>query len=261
MRLIPILQIHKNELVKTKKFKPAKYVGDPVNAIRIFNLKNVDEIIVVDLDATISRKPNFPLLEKIAKQAFMPISYGGGISSISDAQRLLDIGFDKVIFSTALFQQPEMIMSLEKTIGKQSIIGSIDVKKCGLISPDFRAWIQGGRLKAKAMDICEILEYIDSLGVGEILIQNIDRDGTAQGIDSHLVDKTRNITKLPKIYAGGSSEWSSFESEVKKLSVSAIASGTSFTFYGPYYAVLQNYPDKKHIQFEHYNQLADFKFS
>ena len=180
-RIIPSLLIHKNGLVKSRKFGDYKYVGDPINAVRIFNEKLVDELMIFDIDASAQKRPpDFGLVQKIARECAMPLAYGGGVASVDDAARLIDLGVEKVAVSSAAIDRPRLLSEIAERIGQQSVVVVLDVKK--LLFGKYAIYTLNGRRKAK-QTLSEMLTILEQIGYGEIVINNIDLDGEMSGYD------------------------------------------------------------------------------
>lgn len=244
-RIIPCLLMDKGNLVKTVNFKRPNYLGDPINAVKIFNEKEVDELCVLDISSyKTEKKINYNLLKTMASQAFMPMSYGGGVHSAEDARQLYRIGFEKVIFNSALFEEPEAVRETVDYAGAQSVVASIDVKK--------NFWGQYfcyARCGTKKIDLCldEVLKYILGLGVGEILINSIDQDGLMQGYDIELIQKVTQQTDIPIIACGGAGKIDDLKMALQKGGAHAVAAGSIFVYYGSKKAVLINYPTENEL--------------
>ncbi len=244
-RLIPTLLLKNGGLVKTIKFKNPSYVGDPINTIRIFNQKEVDEIIVIDIDASRYKKePNFKLIEEFAGECFMPLTYGGGIKNISQAKKLFSLGVEKICLQSAAFQNRKLISDLVNTFGSQSIVLSVDIKRNFWKEP--KIFLEGKKFKSNQSWISIIKEIIP-LGIGEILLNSVDKDGTLSGPDIEIISKISNNIDIPLIALGGISSLS----DIKKCllgGASAVAAGSLFVYHGPHKAVLINYPEYKVIK-------------
>ena len=236
-RIIPVLLIDDGDLVKTKRFADPVYLGDPVNAVKIFNIKNVDEM--VDISASkFGKEPDCELLEDIASQAFMPLSYGGGITSAEQALRLLSIGYEKVILNTALYEKPQLIEDISLRVGSQSVVASIDAFKQG---NGYKCAISDG---AKVIDVSpvELAKRAESLGAGEILINSIDQDGMMQGYDEELIKQITSAVSVPVVACGGAGSLSDFKRALDDCNAHAVAAGSFFVFYGKLRAVLITFP-------------------
>lgn len=245
-RIIPCLLIKDDELVKTVRYKDDIYLGDPINAVKIFNEKEVDEIIVLDISATRNnRSPNLNIIEEIASECFMPLAYGGGIKSIKDAKSVLSLGIEKLVINTAAALNYSFISELVDMIGSQSVIISIDVKKN--IFGKYKIFIEAGR---KAIDLSPV-EYsakMQSLGAGELFINSIDRDGTMQGYDLNLIAQISEAVNTPVIACGGAGTLDHISDALKIGKASAAAAGSMFVFQGKHKAVLINYPNPTQLK-------------
>lgn len=242
-RVIPVLLLRGRGLVKTVKFKDPKYIGDPINSVRIFNEKEVDELVFIDITATPEgRGPNFDLLQDIAGEAFMPMAYGGGIKSLEDIQRIFSLGFEKVILNTAAYEYEELITKASSIYGAQSIIGCVDVKRTLL--GRYELYTHSGKNK-QSRGLREHISRLEQLGVGEILVNSIDRDGTQTGFDIKLLREVSDTVSVPIVACGGAGSIDDFADAVYNGGASAVAAGSLFVFMGPHKAVLINYPDRK----------------
>lgn len=239
-RIIPCLLLHKGGLVKTRKFKDAKYVGDPLNAVKIFNEKEVDELMFVDIDATVSgQEPRMPLLRSLAIESRMPLCYGGGVTSAEQAARIVATGFEKVSVSAAALNRPALIKEMSETIGAQSVVVTLDVKVNRLFS-GYTIYTHNGRIKHKAplLDFCQ---QAVALGAGEIVINSIDRDGEMSGYDLKLAHDIRNSVDVPMTMLGGAGETDHMQALIDEIGIVGAAAGSMFVFKGQYRAVLINY--------------------
>jgi len=243
-RIIPILLLKDAGLVKTIKFKNPKYIGDPINAVRIFNEKEVDELVFLDISATPNkRKLNFDLIKDIASEAFMPFGYGGGITELSDIEKLFKIGVEKVILNTIAYKNPNLIKEASKIFGNQSIVVSVDVKKT--LFQGLKIFINSGTIKIPE-NIIDYIKKIEQLGVGEIIINSIDKDGTMMGYDLELIKLVANAVQIPVVAFGGAGSLHDFK-KAKEYNASALAAGSLFVFNGPHRAVLISYPDYSNL--------------
>lgn len=239
-RIIPCLLMHDGGLNKTEKFKPGKYVGDPLNAVKIFNEKQVDELLLIDIDATIKGgEPDFDRLRSIAIESRMPLSYGGGVRTAEQAAKIISLGFEKVSVSSAALERPELIREMATAIGSQSVVVTIDVKKSGLFSSDAIFTHNGTRKQKRGL--IEWVEQATALGAGEITINSIDRDGTMSGYDLDLARQTRAATDLPMTFLGGAGSLADMEALIDSVGVCGAAAGSLFVFKGTYKAVLISY--------------------
>lgn len=244
-RVIPVLTIQNNLLVKTHKFSKPKYIGDPLNAVRIFNDKEVDEILLIDISASRENKsPNFELIENISSQCLMPLTYGGGIKTISDAKRIFSIGVEKISLQSAAFENPEIIYQLSEIFGQQSIILSIDIKRTFLNQLKIYNYLTG---KKSSKDLMETIKEFIGLGVGEVLLNSVDKDGVLKGPDLELIELISEKIDIPLIALGGVSRLEDMR-DLINAGASAVAAGSFFSFYGPHKAVLLTYPKPYEIE-------------
>lgn len=238
-RIIPSLLIHERGLVKTRKFSDHKYVGDPINAVKIFNEKQVDELTIFDIDATVEqRAPDFDLLRGIAVESRMPLCYGGGVRSAEDASRLVSLGFEKVSISAAALQRPQLIEEISRAIGSQSVVVTLDVKRNML--GRYEMYTHNGRKKSKAR-LMDVVEQAEQLGAGEVVINSIDRDGMMEGYDLALAQKIRAATAGPLTFLGGAGSTAHMQSLIDAVGTVGAAAGSLFVFKGTYRAVLITY--------------------
>lgn len=245
-RVIPVLLLRGKGLVKTTKFKDPSYIGDPINSVRIFNEKEVDELVFLDITATPeNRGPDFELLADIAGEAFMPMAYGGGIATIGQVKRIFSLGFEKIIINSAAYTSPDLIREAVAIYGSQSIVGCIDVKKTLL--GRYELYSHSGTHK-QSVDLKAHLRNLIALGVGEVLVNTIDRDGTMSGYDLKLLREVTSTVGVPVVACGGASGMADFVAAVKEACVSAVAAGALFVYVGPHRAVLINYPVRKDIE-------------
>lgn len=241
-RIIPSLLLQDNGLVKTVNFKNPKYVGDPINAVKIFNEKEVDELAIFDIDATAKElEPNYSLIERIANQSRMPLCYGGGVKTVEQAQRIFSLGIEKIALSSAVIQKPELITQIADRVGSQSVIVVLDVKK--KLFGGYEVYTHNGK-KSTGINPFDFVARAQDLGAGEIIINSIDQDGVMKGYDHQLIDKVREKFSLPLTVLGGAGSLSDIEKVIKKHKIIGVAAGSLFVFKGVYKAVLINYPTK-----------------
>lgn len=239
-RIIPSLLVHENGLVKTVNFKNPKYVGDPINAVKIFNEKEVDELAIFDIDATVlGKEPNYSLIERLASQSMMPLCYGGGVKTVEQAQRIFSLGIEKIALSSAVLQNPNLITEISDRVGAQSVIVVLDVKK--KLLGGYEAYTHNGK-KGTGINPFKFVEEAQKLGAGEIVINSIDKDGQMKGYDLDLIDKVREKITLPMTVLGGAGSLNDIEKIIDRHGVIGVAAGSLFVFKGPYKAVLINYP-------------------
>lgn len=243
-RLIPCLLLSEGNLVKTRKFKDPTYLGDPINAVKIFSEKCVDELCIQDIVASKNGTgPDYELLAEIATEAFMPLSYGGGITTLEQARELFRIGFEKVILNTAWQRNPQLITGISEVFGAQSIIASIDVK-LDLLRRQ-RCCTLDGTETAEGSPI-ELARRAEALGAGEILLNSIDRDGSMQGYDLKLVKSVAESVGIPLIACGGAGSAEDMKA-VLSAGAHAAAAGSMYVFYGPRRAVLIHAPAEEDL--------------
>ena len=251
VRVIPVLLLKGDGLVKTVQFQNPTYVGDPVNAVRIFNTKEVDELILLDVAATVENK-SFPLklIAQIAEECFMPLTFGGGVKSLEDIKQLLNAGVEKISINTAAMGNPSLIAAAAEVFGSQSIIVSIDVKRRS--DGNFEIFSHGGT-RATGIDPVGFCRTIEASGAGEIFLNSIDRDGTMSGYDLELIKKISSNVSIPVIACGGAGKMEDFSSAVCEGGAQAAAAGSFFVFHGRRRAVLISFPTKKELEelFEH----------
>lgn len=239
-RVIPCLLLRDRGLVKTMKFKSDVYVGDPVNAVRIFNDKEVDELILLDIDATREgRGPDFEVIAEIAGECFMPVAYGGGINSFSDVQRVIRSGIEKVVINSAAYGNLDVVRESSATYGAQAVVGAIDVRKPLL--GGYKLYSRSGMDEQK-VKLTAHVEALVGAGAGEIFVNSIDRDGVMGGYDVDLIRQVCAATNTPVIASGGAGTVPHLIEAVEKGGASAVAAGSMFVFHGRHKAVLINYP-------------------
>lgn len=241
-RIIPTLLIDDGNLVKTKQFKNPNYLGDPINAIKIFNEKNVDEVCVLDISASKKgMEPDMDLLFKMASEAFMPLSYGGGITNIDQIKKIFALGFEKIVLNTALVNDPKMVTEAVKYFGSQSIAASIDYKtRFG----KERCYINDATQKTIYTPV-DLAKYAKKLGVGEILLYSMERDGTKKGFDIKTISKVVGQVNIPVIACGGAGGVSDLRECLEKAGAHAVAAGSMFVYFGSRDAVLINFPEEE----------------
>lgn len=245
IRVIPSLLLHKGGLVKSVRFKDYKYIGDPINAVKIFNEKEVDEIAVIDIDATREkRKLNFAQISEIAGEAFMPMAYGGGITRIEEIKEILFSGVEKVIINKTAHTNPKLITEAARLFGNQSIVVSIDVKKT--LFNGYRVYTDNGKNNS-GLSPALFAKKMEEAGAGEILLNNIDADGTYRGYDIKLIQEVSKGVSIPVIALGGAGSVEDFR-KAKENGASAVAAGSMFVFQRPHQAVLISYPTQKELK-------------
>jgi len=241
-RVIPCLLLRGAGLVKTVKFSSPKYVGDIINAVKIFNDKEVDEIIVLDIDA--HRRPGsiqWDLLAQVASECFMPMCYGGGVRTTDEIQRLFGLGIEKVSINTAATEDPKLIADAARLFGNQSIVAAVDVRRS--LFGGYTVYSHGGSRKT-ALDLAGYVRELERRGAGELFLNSIDRDGTQAGFDLKLVGMVAGAVSIPVIAGGGAGRLEHFAEAVRKGGASAVAVGSMFVFHGRHRAVLITYPER-----------------
>ena len=242
-RIIPCLLVHQGGLVKTQGFKDPKYVGDPINAVRIFNEKEADELMVLDIDATVKGvEPDFSLIAKLAAECRMPLCYGGGVTTAAQAARIVDMGVEKVAISAAAISSPSLLSEMAAAVGRQSVVAVLDVRKrTGLFAKSYEVCSHNAKTVHK-LDPVTLAQQLQIAGAGEILINSVDRDGMMQGYDVDLAEQVKQALKVPVTFLGGAGSLAHIGDLVSRLGVVGAAAGSLFVFKGKYRAVLINYP-------------------
>ncbi|QDW39788.1 imidazole glycerol phosphate synthase subunit HisF [Bradyrhizobium sp. KBS0727] len=241
-RIIPCLLVHNGGLVKTVAFKEPKYVGDPINAVKIFNEKQADELAVFDIDATArGAEPDFKMVANLAAECRMPLCYGGGVKTVAQAKRIIGLGVEKIAISSAAIETPELVSAAAQEIGGQSVVVVIDAKKDSRTGSDL-AWTHNGT-RNSGRSVIEMALEAESRGAGEIVVNSIDNDGRMKGYDLALARSVRQAVKLPVTLLGGAGSLAHIGELVASCGVVGAAAGSLFVFKGPYRAVLINYPE------------------
>ncbi len=240
-RIIPCLLVKNKGLVKTVKFADSKYIGDPINAVRIFNEKQVDELIVLDISATSNNEvPNFKLIENLAMECEMPLCYGGGVKTMDQAQTIIGLGVEKVAISSAAIENPQLMLSIAEKIGSQSVVAVLDVKR-RMLSKKYDIWTHNGKKNTGKCPL-EFAQQLQQNGVGEIVLNSIDNDGVMKGYDLTMAAKMRENITVPLTILGGAGSLDDIGLLISQLGIVGAAVGSLFVFKGPYKAVLINYP-------------------
>jgi imidazole glycerol-phosphate synthase subunit HisF len=239
-RIIPSLLLHDKGLVKTVNFKSPKYVGDPINAVRIFNEKQVDELAIFDIDATVlGKEPDYVLIEKLANQSRMPLCYGGGVQTVEQAQKIFSLGIEKIALSSAVIKNPHLVTQIADRVGSQSVIVVLDIKK--KLFGGYEVYTHNGK-RATGINPVKFAKELEQLGAGEIILNSIDQDGVMKGFDMILIDKVAENISIPLTVLGGAGSLNDIEKVIDRHGVIGVAVGSLFVFKGPYKAVLINYP-------------------
>jgi imidazole glycerol-phosphate synthase subunit HisF len=240
-RIIPCLLVHNKGLVKTLNFKDSKYVGDPVNAVKIFNEKEADELMVLDIDATVEgREPDYKMIENLAVECRMPLCYGGGIKTVEQARKIFNLGVEKIAISSAAVQNPQLVADIAKEVGNQSVVVVLDLKK--KMFGGYDIYTENGKQKSN-VNLESFINQMQQFGVGEIVLNSIDNDGKMKGYDLALVDKIKPLIHVPLTILGGAGSTEDLGSLIHRYGIIGAAAGSLFVFKGKYKAVLINYPN------------------
>ncbi len=242
-RIIPCLLVHNRGLVKTVKFKDPKYVGDPINAVKIFNEKEVDELIVVDIDASAHKnEPDYKMIENLAVECRMPLCYGGGIKTVEQAQRIFSLGVEKIAISSVAIENPSIVTDMAMRVGNQSVVVVLDVRKKSF-SGKYEIWTYNGT-KNTGLNPVEFAQEMEKRGAGEIVLNSIDADGEMKGYDLSIIQKVRDVINIPMTVLGGAGTLEDIGEIIRQYGIIGAAAGSLFVFKGKYRAVLISYPNK-----------------
>jgi len=241
-RIIPCLLVHNNGLVKTVNFKSPKYVGDPINAVKIFNEKESDELIVLDIDATVNKvEPNYKMITRLAAECRMPLCYGGGVRTAEQAKKIIGLGVEKVAISAAAVETPQLITQISEEVGSQSVVVVLDFKK-RLLSKGYDIYTHNGKVNTKR-SLFEMVSQVEELGAGEIVVNSIENDGQMKGYDLELAKRIKQMAHIPVTILGGAGSLKDIGDLVRNCGIIGAAAGSLFVFKGVYRAVLINYPN------------------
>jgi len=241
-RITPCLLVHKKGLVKTVSFKDPKYVGDPINAVKIFNEKEVDELLVLDIDASVEgREPDFQLIKNLAVECRMPFCYGGGVKTVEQAKKIIGLGAEKVAISSAALENPQILKKIGDAVGIQSVVVILDIKKKKLFGGYEIVYANGKKTSNKKL--IDFVRELQNIGIGELAINSVDEDGKMQGFDFKLFDIIRKETDMPMTILGGAGSLEHIEEAISRYKTIGVSAGSLFVFKGKYKAVLINYPD------------------
>ena len=239
-RIIPCLLISKNDLVKTVNFENPNYIGDPINAVKIFNEKKADELFLLEIFATTKNyEPNFDLIQKIARESRMPICYGGGIKNLDQAKRIFNFGIEKIALSSVIFEDINIVSDISNYSGSNSTVVVLDIKK---VNEQYLIFTHNGK-KQNKINLYDLIDKLQDLGAGEIVINSIDRDGTMKGFDFKLIDKIIDKINLQISILGGAGSYTHIQEAVQKYGSIGISCGSLFVYKGSRKAVLINYPN------------------
>ncbi|MFT5296885.1 MAG: cyclase [Colwellia sp.] len=246
VRVIPCLLLHNGGVVKTVKFKKPRYIGDPINVVKILNEKEVDELVFLDIDASKeNREPNYSIIEEIANECFMPFAYGGGITTLAQADRLFSLGVEKIIIGSEAIKNSDLIKVISQKYGSQSVVVSLNVKnnvfgKHKLYDPAKKNTVKTG--------VAAFSQLVEASGAGEIFLNSVDRDGTKIGFDGELIKSIAAAVNIPVTVCGGAGKLSDFQLAIKEFGASAVSAGSLFVYHGKRDAVLVNYPRYETLQ-------------
>lgn len=239
-RIIPCLLVHNKGLVKTVKFKDPKYVGDPINAVKIFNEKEVDELVILDIDASAEgRDPDYQLIENLSNESRMPLCYGGGIKTSEQARKIISLGVEKIALSSEALERPELLKEISEIIGQQSVVVVLDVKKA--IFGGYHIYSLNATKKHSKLNLVDFCQKLEKIGIGELVINSIDQDGVMKGYDLGLSEIVRENTNVPVTFLGGAGSFDDIYELVDKHKIVGASAGSLFVFKGRYKAVLINY--------------------
>jgi cyclase len=240
-RIIPCLLVKDKGLVKTVRFTDAKYVGDPINAVKIFNEKEADELIVLDIDATAhGAEPDYQMIRNLAAECRMPLCYGGGVKTREQAKTIIGLGVEKVALSSAVVAEPKLISAIADEVGSQSVAVVLDVRRKGK-SGEYEVFTHNGTVATGKSPVA-LAQLAESHGAGEIIVNSIDNDGAMKGYDLDIIRKVRAVTRGPISVLGGAGSMKDIAQVIREFGVLGVAAGSLFVFKGPYRAVLINYP-------------------
>jgi imidazole glycerol-phosphate synthase subunit HisF len=245
IRVIPCLLLRGAGLVKTRQFKDPKYVGDPINAIKIFNDKECDELMLLDITATQEQRgPSFSIIEEVASECFMPLAYGGGVRTVDEMRRVLKLGVEKVVLNSTALKAPDVVRDASREFGAQAVVASIDVRK--RLFGGYEVYAERAT-RATGIGPVECAKRMEDLGAGEIVLNAVDRDGTMKGYDLELLRKVTDAVSVPVVAVGGAGCVEDFGRAIGKGGASAVSAGAMFVFHGPHRAVLITYPDRAEL--------------
>lgn len=253
-RIIPCLLIRNKGLVKTIQFSDPKYVGDPLNAVKIFNEKEADELIVFDIDATVEkREPDYDRIKNLANECRMPLCYGGGVKTVEQAMKILSLGVEKISLSSVVLENTQIVSMIAKRLGSQSVVVTLDIKR-DLSSKKYEIYTHNGK-RQTGITPFKLIPKLQDLGAGEIVINSIDNDGKMKGYDFNLIDKIYSSIQVPMSVVGGAGSLNDIEKLINRYGIIGAVAGSLFVFKGTYRAVLINYPNKTEKERLMYNKI------
>lgn len=236
-RIIPTLLLKQRAICKGIRFSHHTYVGDPINTVKLFNDLNADELLILNIDSNNEIKsPDYQFLQSMLKHTFIPVTYGGGINKFDHAQKLFSIGVDRIVLHAVLFSNASLISEIASVYGNQSVVACINVKNDGYV------WLNPSHKKSIA--VLDWAKMLEQEGVGEIVVQSIDREGTYFGLDEKLIDQLSHQLQIPLIISGGASSFQDIE-KARRFGASGVSVGSMFMYKRPHRAVLIQYPDSK----------------
>jgi cyclase len=239
-RIIPCLLVRNGGLIKTRRFGEDKYVGDPINAVRIFNEKEADELLVLDIDATPERRePDYTMIQHLASECRMPLCYGGGIRTVEQAKRIMGLGVEKISMGAAGVSTPAVVSEIAGQVGSQSVVAVLDVRKDA--TGRYGVFVNNGRTET-GLEPVRFAKELEDRGVGEIVVNSIDNDGMMCGYDLKLIEEVRSVVHVPLTALGGAGSLNDLGALISRFGIIGVAAGSLFVFKGPYRAVLINYP-------------------
>jgi len=252
VRVIPVLLLSEGGLYKTMQFAKPAYLGDPINAVKIFNEKEVDELLILDIAASRkNRQPDFKKISEIAGEAFMPMGYGGGVRSVEDIRQIILGGYEKVVLGTSAFDTPELVREGARQVGAQSIVVSVDYKRNLFGKP--RVYVKGGQVNT-SLDPVSYARKMEDLGAGELILHAMDRDGMYAGYDVTLIEQVAHAVHIPVVVCGGASGITDFAPAIQ-AGASAVAAGSVFVYRGKTRGILPNYPSQEELFTELFTKL------
>lgn len=240
-------------MVKTRAFAKPKYLGDPINAVKIFNEKMADELVLLDIGATAKRRVDFDWVEDIVSEAFMPVAYGGGLTSLDQCAQLFERGVEKVVINTAVVERPELLSEIASRFGAQAVVASIDAKRN--LWGRWRAYIRGARRETRFSPVA-LAKACADLGAGEILLTSVEREGTFGGYDLELTRSVAEAVDVPVIANGGAGQVDHFVEAARAGGASAVAAGSMFVFAAKDEGMLISYPAQGELETQFWGRLA-----